>query len=119
MNDVDEIDEEIKQAMAGMGICPAHDFGRSAAGEFEEGNENGCRVPLWPGTSAMRMAERAVRLIERSRKGARAHTVRQGRSMTYAMRIVDDTWPLSGRNSKALVRNLYVYRRACGDSSRR
>ena len=27
MNDVDEIDEKIKRATAGMGICPAHDFG--------------------------------------------------------------------------------------------
>ena len=118
VNDVREIDEKIKQATAGMGICPAHDFGRTMAGEFEGGKENQVGVPLWPGTSAVRMAERAVRLMVRATRSARALNVRQSRSMAYAMRVVHDPRPSSGRpkdNSKALTHNMYVYRHACAD----
>ena len=118
VNDVREIDEKIKQATAGMGICPAHDFGRTMAGEFEGGKENQVGVPLWPGTSAVRMAERAVRLMVRATRSARALNVRQSRSMAYAMRVVHDPRPSSGRpkdHSKALAHNLYVYRHACAD----
>ena len=118
VNDVDKIDEQIKQETAGMGICPAHDFGRTMAGEFEGGKENQVGVPLWPGSSAVRMAERAVRLMVRATSSARALNVRQSRSMAYAMRVVHNPRPSSGRpkdNSKALVHNMYVYRHACAD----
>ena len=118
MNDVDEIDEKIKRATAGMGICPAHDFGRTAAGEFEGKEKHEGWVPLWPKTSAVRIAKRAVRLMERATSSAHALNVRQSRSRAYAMRVVHDPRPSSGRpkdSSRALAHNLYVYRLACAD----
>ena len=117
-NDVDKIHKLIEEATAGMGICPAYDFGCTAAKEFEEGTENKGGVPLWPGTSAGRMAERAVVLMTRATSSAQARDARKLRSQAYAMRVVYDARPSSGRpkdKSKALVHNWYVYRRACAD----
>ena len=56
--------------------------------------------------------------MERATSSAHALNVRQSRSRAYAMRVVHDPRPSSGRpkdSSRALAHNLYVYRLACAD----
>ena len=115
---VEEVDKGIEQATLGMGICPAYDFGRTAAGETEDGQDNPEGVALWPGSWATRIAEQAVRQMTRATRSAHALDARRARMMAYGMRIVPQEEKRAKRGkdkAETLVYNLFMYRHACAE----